>query len=83
MSNNKFAAIEIIPGYMGGKPFIKGTGVRVLEILDLLLAGMSRKGILREYPGISNEDIDETVSYLESQLVKARLNNQYLSQKVS
>ncbi|MDV6234151.1 DUF433 domain-containing protein [Leptospira ellisii] len=83
MSNNKFTAIEIIPGYMGGKPFIKGTGVRVLEILDLLLAGMSRKGILREYPGISNDDIDETVSYLETQLVKARLNNQYLSQKVS
>ncbi|MCG6191763.1 DUF433 domain-containing protein [Leptospira sp. FAT2] len=82
MSNEIFTSIETIPGYLGGKPFIKGTGVRVLEILDLLLAGMSRKGILREYPGISNDDIDAAVSFLESKLEIAR-QNQYLNQKVS
>ncbi|MCG6166371.1 DUF433 domain-containing protein [Leptospira sanjuanensis] len=82
MSNEIFTSIETIPGYLGGKPFIKGTGVRVLEILDLLLAGMSRKGILREYPGISNDDIDAAVSFLESKLEIAR-QNEYLNQKVS
>lgn len=82
MSNDKFTSIEMIPGYLGGKPFIKGTGVRVLEILDLLLAGMSKKGILREYPAISNDDIDSAVSFLENKLEVAR-QNQYLKQKVS
>ncbi|XDD50373.1 DUF433 domain-containing protein [Leptospira sp. WS92.C1] len=81
MSKSNFTTIEVIPGYLGGKPFIKGTGVRVSEILDLLLSGMSRKGILREYPAISNEDIDATVAYLEAKLDIAR-QNQYGMQKV-
>ncbi|PJZ62834.1 DUF433 domain-containing protein [Leptospira adleri] len=81
MSDDEFTSIEMIPGYLGGKPFIKGTGVRVLEILDLLLSGMSRKGILREYPGISNDDIDASVAYLESKLDIAR-QNEYLKRKV-
>ncbi|WP_036040553.1 DUF433 domain-containing protein [Leptospira alstonii] len=82
MSKDEFTSIDIIPGYLGGKPFIRGTGVRVSEILDLLLSGISRKGILREYPGISNDDIDSAVSFLEAKLEIAR-QNQYTNEKVS
>ncbi|AAN47362.1 DUF433 domain-containing protein [Leptospira interrogans] len=82
MNKNEFTSIEVIPGYLGGKPFIKGTGVRVSEILDLLLAGISRKGILREYPGICNHDIDSAVSFLEAKLEMAR-QSQYTHEKVS
>ncbi|EMY77239.1 PF04255 family protein [Leptospira weilii serovar Ranarum str. ICFT] len=82
MSKDEFTSIDIIPGYLGGKPFIKGTGVRVSEILDLLLSGISRKGILREYPGISNDDIDSAVSFLEIKLEMAR-QNQYTNERVS
>ncbi|EMJ98264.1 PF04255 domain protein [Leptospira alstonii serovar Pingchang str. 80-412] len=48
----------------------------------MLLSGISRKGILREYPGISNDDIDSAVSFLEAKLEIAR-QNQYTNEKVS
>lgn len=42
---------------MAGKPVIKGTRLTVEFILNLLAHGASYEEILREYPGLTQEDL--------------------------
>jgi uncharacterized protein (DUF433 family) len=46
-----------------GKPIIRGTRLAVEFIIDLLAQGWSTDEILRNYPGISLEDIQACLSY--------------------
>jgi uncharacterized protein (DUF433 family) len=48
---------------MGGKACIRGLRVTVGMILGMLAAGRSRDEILKAYPYLEPEDIDETVAY--------------------
>ena len=41
----------------GGRPTIRGTRIRVSDVLDLLAAGETRAAILDDYPRLKNEDI--------------------------
>jgi uncharacterized protein (DUF433 family) len=49
--------IIINPEVLLGKPVIKGTRLSVEFIMGLLAAGWPEKEILRNYPGITHEDI--------------------------
>jgi uncharacterized protein (DUF433 family) len=49
--------IVINPKVMVGKPVIKGTRLTVQYILGLLAHGATVKDILREYEGLTQEDI--------------------------
>ncbi|HEX4053203.1 MAG TPA: DUF433 domain-containing protein [Tepidisphaeraceae bacterium] len=51
------------PAVMGGKACIRGLRVTVGMILGMLAAGRSRDEILKAYPYLEPEDIDETVAY--------------------
>lgn len=42
---------------LGGKPVIKGTRLSVEHVLNLLAHGSTVDDILREYKGLSKEDI--------------------------
>ena len=55
--------IIIDPGIMGGKPVIKGTGIPVYFILELLSNGWSIDDILREYPHLAREDVLAAIKY--------------------
>jgi uncharacterized protein (DUF433 family) len=55
--------IMIDPNVLVGKPTIKGTRLAVELIMDLLAQGWSTEEILRNYPGISIEDIQACLSY--------------------
>ncbi len=55
--------IVIDPGILVGKPVIKGTRLAVEFIIDLLAQGWTEKDILRNYPGITREDIQACLSY--------------------
>jgi uncharacterized protein (DUF433 family) len=55
--------IMIDPNVLVGKPTIKGTRLAVELIIDLLAQGWSSDEILRNYPGISIEDIQACLSY--------------------
>ena len=55
--------ISINPDICFGKPCIKGHRIWVSLILDLLAAGMSVPEILREYPGLTEEDILACIAY--------------------
>ena len=49
--------ITLDPKVMVGKPVIKGTRLTVQYVLDLLAHGATVEEILREYEGLTVEDI--------------------------
>ncbi|GET37604.1 protein of unknown function DUF433 [Microseira wollei NIES-4236] len=49
--------ITLDPNILVGKPIIKGTRLAVEFIIDLLAQGWTTDEILRNYPGITLEDI--------------------------
>jgi uncharacterized protein (DUF433 family) len=51
------ARIAVDPRVMTGKPVIRGTRLTVEHILSLLASGATVEEILREYPGLTREDI--------------------------
>ena len=55
--------ISINPNICFGKPCIKGTRIWVSLILDSLASGMAEQDILREYPGLTHEDILAAIAY--------------------
>lgn len=48
---------------MGGKPCIRGMRVTVGTIVGLVVSGKSKADILRLYPYLEPEDIDEALTY--------------------
>jgi len=49
--------IVLDPEVLAGKPIVKGTRLAVEFIIDLLAQGWSEADILRNYPGLTREDI--------------------------
>jgi uncharacterized protein (DUF433 family) len=60
--------IVIDPEILTGKPVIKGTRLAVEFIVDLLAQGWQEQEILRNYPGLTHEDIQACLSYASSML---------------
>jgi uncharacterized protein (DUF433 family) len=48
---------------LGGKPCIKGTRISVEFILELMASGASRDDIVRSYPHLSSQDVEDAVRY--------------------
>ncbi|MFO7641426.1 MAG: DUF433 domain-containing protein [Candidatus Competibacteraceae bacterium] len=59
----------------GGRPCIRGTRVRVKDVLDLLAAGATREEILEDYPYLEPEDIRAALEfaahYLDHPILRA------------
>jgi uncharacterized protein (DUF433 family) len=55
--------ITMDPAVMGGKACIRGLRVTVSVIIGLLAAGRTRDEILKAYPYLEAEDIDQALSY--------------------
>jgi uncharacterized protein (DUF433 family) len=55
--------ITINPKQCGGRPCIRGMRIRVVDVLDLLAAGLSREQILEEMPDLEEEDIEASLRY--------------------
>jgi uncharacterized protein (DUF433 family) len=51
------------PEVMGGRPCVRGIRMTVGTIVGLVSAGHSREEILRLYPYLEAEDIDEALAY--------------------
>jgi uncharacterized protein (DUF433 family) len=58
-----FTHITSDPAILGGKPCIKGTRISVEFILELFASGATRKDILRTYPHLTAEGIEEALRY--------------------
>jgi uncharacterized protein (DUF433 family) len=55
--------ITLDPAVMGGKPCIRGLRVTVGTVIGLLAAGRSRDDILKAYPYLEADDIDQALTY--------------------
>lgn len=59
--------ITVDPAICGGRPCLRGTRVRVKDVLDLLAAGVSREEILADYPYLEAGDIVAALEYAARQ----------------
>ena len=59
----KFTRITVNPGICTGKPCIRDLRFPVSRVLGLLAAGETKESILKAYPYLQPEDIDEALQY--------------------
>ncbi len=60
---HKFSRITVGPKVCNGKPCIRGLRFPVSRVLGLLAAGETKESILKAYPYLEPEDIDEALRY--------------------
>ncbi len=60
--------ITVNPEQCGGRPCIRGMRIRVVDVLDLLAAGLSAGEILKEMPDLEMDDIKGALQYAARQL---------------
>lgn len=59
----RFPRITLDPSVMGGRACIRGLRVTAGTIVGLVAANRTREEILRAYPYLEPEDIDEALAY--------------------
>lgn len=59
----KFSRITVDPNICTGKPCIRDLRFPVSRLLGLLAAGETRESMLKSYPYLEPEDIDEALQY--------------------
>jgi uncharacterized protein (DUF433 family) len=60
---NSLKRITFNPDIMGGKPCIRGMRVTVGMIVGLIASGHNKQDILKLYPYLEQEDIEEALKY--------------------
>lgn len=60
--------ITINPDQCGGRPCLRGMRIRVIDVLDLLAAGLSREQVLEELPDLEAEDVEAAILYARSRI---------------
>ena len=60
--------IAIDANILTGKPVIKGTRLAVEFVVELLAQGWTEDDILRNYPGITREDIQACLAFASAML---------------
>ena len=60
--------ITVEPGKCGGRPCIRGMRIRVVDVLDLLAAGLGVPEILEELPDLEAEDIAAAIQYARARI---------------
>ncbi len=55
--------VDIDPAICGGRPRIRGTRVRVSDILQILASGVSPAELLADYPYLSDADVRAALAW--------------------
>jgi uncharacterized protein (DUF433 family) len=55
--------ITINPEQCGGRPCIRGMRIRVIDVLDLLAAGLSTEQVVEELPDLEMDDAKAALAY--------------------
>ncbi len=58
-----FKRITVDPNICGGKPIVRGLRFPASRLLGLLAAGETPDSILKSYPYLEKEDINEVLKY--------------------
>ena len=59
--------ITIDPEVVHGRPAVRGTRMRVADVLSLLASGASEAEILADYPYLTADDIKACLAYAAAQ----------------
>jgi uncharacterized protein (DUF433 family) len=59
--------ISVDPAVAHGSPVVRGTRMRVSDILSLLASGASEDEILEDHPYLTREDIRAAITYAAMQ----------------
>jgi uncharacterized protein (DUF433 family) len=65
--------ITLDPQTLAGKPVVRGTRLSVEFIVDLLAEGWGQPEIIRQYPGLTHEDIVACLAYARDVLRSERV----------
>ena len=68
----KLSRITFDPAVMGGKACIRDLRVTVGTVVGLLAAGRSHEEILKAYPYLEREDIDQALAYARVEEIPLR-----------
>ena len=63
MSSALLERITIEPGKCGGRPCIRGTRMRVSDVLELLANGASFEEVLADHPTLIRDDLLAAIAY--------------------
>lgn len=63
MRSMGYARITVDPAKMGGVPCIRGLRIPVATVVDLVANGLTREEIIRYYPDLKPEDIEEALRF--------------------
>ena len=67
----KFSRITVKPDQMGGVPCIRGLRIPVATVIGMVAEGMSHEEIMRAYPDLEEEDLQEAL-YFAAEAVRER-----------
>jgi uncharacterized protein (DUF433 family) len=59
----KFERVTVNPNQMGGVPCIRGLRIPVATVVGMIADGMTEEEILKAYPDLEREDIQEALRY--------------------
>jgi len=59
----RFNRITVNPNQMGGVPCIRGLRIPVATVVGMIADGMTEEEILRAYPDLKSEDLQEALRY--------------------
>lgn len=60
--------ITMNPAQCGGRPCIRGMRIRVIDVLDLLAAGLDSNQVLEELPDLEPDDIRAALRFASKRL---------------
>jgi len=60
--------ITVNPEQCGGRPCIRGLRIRVIDVLDLLAAGLSTEQVIEELPDLEPDDVAAALRYASQRL---------------
>ena len=60
--------ITVNPRQCGGRPCVRGMRIRVIDVLDLLAAGLTQQQVLEELPDLEPEDVAACLRFARSRL---------------
>jgi Uncharacterized conserved protein len=65
-----YARIVSDPVVLGGKPVVKGTRISVEFLLELFASGATSAEVLKSYPHLTAEDVEEALRYAAADVLK-------------
>ena len=60
--------ITVNPDQCGGRPCVRGMRIRVVDVLDLLAAGLSAEQVIEELPDLEPADVTACLRFASQRL---------------